>query len=273
VNSLKRIIRPLIYFLFFFDLLKIRRLKNKHLNEKVYIVADSAELRFFDFKRFDDIPMICFNFSWLINDVIERKSPLYAHMIEPFAFTSKSVLGLDTRNYLKKRINDNNVIFFTSLTNRFSFISERIYYLFRYIPFDKVTKNFMKVNRNFMLWSGLTAISIAIYMGFKEAYLIGFSTHSSSFEEHWYSKTLTKTNPLDHLRSDVAYNKQFHYLSEFIKLTSIGINEVEDSYFEYIKYSDYSGVLPVNNDNISMTDINFLKFVHSDNLYPKEIIL
>ena len=268
-------IKILIFYLFFFKLLKLRKLKGKHKTEKVYIVADSAEIRFFDFKLFDDSAMICFNFSWLINDIFNRKQPLYAHMIEPFGFTRISPLSKDTRNYLRTRILSGNLVFLTSLTNFLSLRGKNIYYLFKRIPLDKTTKTIQDRDRNYMLWSGLTAISLAIYMGFSKVQLIGFSTHSESFKEHWYSKNLTKSdeNVVTRLKNDYEFNYFLNHFSKFIEIESIVMSNVRESYFRTISYYDLKKTLPVYQENLKMTDKDFLDLMHKDKIYPDETIL
>jgi len=266
--------KSIIYITFIFDLMKIRKLKNIHKGEKVYIVADSAELRFFDLKKFDDAPMICFNFSWLIDDIYYRKSPLYAHYIEPYFFTCKSKLSRDTRKYLTKRIKNGNLTFFTSLSNRFSLNGKNIFHLFQKIPFDKLTKSLYEDENNFMLWSGSTAISLAVFMGFKEAFLIGFSNHSNSYVEHWYSKNLTLQSPnlVNYLRNDLLYKFYFDKFTKYIEMRSILTSDVEDCYLEYVIYKDITFTDPSYKKNSEMTDFYFLKLMEIENLYIEETI-
>lgn len=271
---LKKILKQLIYWLFFVDLMRVNKFKNIHKGKKIYIVGDSAELRFIDFKLLDDAPMICFNFSWLINDIYNRESPLYASLIEPFAFTPFSPLNGDIRKYLKRKISNKKLKFFTSITNRFSISGANVFYSFKQIPFDNLTKSFQKDDINFMRLSFSYALSLAIYMGSSEIHILGVSTHSNSFVEHWYSKNLNKMhrNMLVDLRNNSPLIYLINKFNFHAKIKNILISDVDDSIFEYELYFELLNSKIEYKENLEMTDLLFLHYIDKTKLYPSEDI-
>lgn len=250
---MKKKIKLLLYYLFYpLVLRKVSQFKNKHEGEEVYILADSTEVRFMDLGAFDDKPMICFNMSYFINEISDRKMPTYGHLIESFYFYKTYKFKnktLKLQDFIKVLIKNKKIIFFTNLTNILNFIGVNTNFVFLKLPKDQFTQNELNKNRLFSKWSVKTAISLAIYMGFKKAYLIGFSFTSEAFANHWFDdlpiKSFKEVNGIDavsKLRNNKGNNEFFKEADNHIKVIGITISKPNESYFEWIEYAEFTGL-------------------------------
>jgi hypothetical protein len=260
---IKKYLKEIFYFLCFPLLLYfILPLKHKHLGEEVYILADSTELRFMDLSIFDDKPMICFNESFFIKEILNRREVTYAHTIESFYFfkgyKTNNRKKIYLQNLIKPLIKTGKIIFFTNITNFLNFLPFNVKYVFMRFPFDKFTNKF---RNEFIVtrWSMKFAISLAIYMGFKKAYLIGFSFHSDSYRNHWYDNiTISKFDASKKLQNNYEFNFFFTEAQKEIELVGITVNEPNNSYLNYMLYNEFSKQKLYLRDPYSMTDFKDL---------------
>lgn len=248
---MKEKLKSILYFIAFPILFKTLKFKNLHFNEEVYIIADSSELRFIDIKKLDDKPAIFFNNSYFINGVMDRTQPTYTHLIESFYFYKK--YKNDTRKVglaksIKKLLIKENIFFFTNLTNIFNFIFTPAHYVFNRLPMDKFTKSQLSINTTVFRWSMKTALSLAIYMGFKKAYLIGFSFSDVSLANHWYDDlpiSLFSSPPykdaVDKLKSIPSHNNFFVEAETKIEIIGISLKKPKVSYLKWVLYEDLFG--------------------------------
>lgn len=243
---LKTFLKAIIFIVFFPVLFRLKNFKNKHLGESVYIVGDSAEIKFYDFKQFDDLPMISFNRNFLLNDVKNRKSILYRILAEPFWFYNhgKNNNQFNEMLYLKRELMESKASYFLHLSNIFSTFNLNAYYFFLKFPKDSYTKKL--IDRNVKNFPGTlsASISLAIYMGFKQIYLIGVSHHSESVSNHWYHKGLGSiqewnSNPFNNYKVHAGLVSDL--LNSYVKITGIVPKGNVLSPFETISYEAYTG--------------------------------
>jgi hypothetical protein len=247
--QIKRILYP-IYYLFFG--IKIRKYRNVHFGEECYIVADSSELRYIDMKLLDDKPAIFFNFSWLHKDVEERENVTYAHLVEKYIFYRDYEL-MEGFTRLKRFLlpfkRKNNFHFFSYITNFFGLLGYPTNFLYLKLPQDNLTKEMLS-HRQFTFWSLLVAISLANYMGFSKAYLIGHSFSSSSLANHWYENKpisiFKDNNGNDGNARMVSKNFEFLFNSKELRLDIVGVTLDTPlfSFFPYVTYNQLFGVDP-----------------------------
>lgn len=277
---MKKTLKNLFYFLCYpLILSKLLKLKNLHKGEEVYIIADSPELRYMDLSLFDDKPAICFNTSFFISDISNRKSPTYASLIESFHFykaheVNGKKLYLD--RMIKKLIKEQNLFFFTNLTNYLNFLSTSTYYVYLKFPKDLFTDHQKKFNTIVTNWSVKFAVSLAIYMGFKKIYFLGFSFHNNSLAFHWYTHGDLKNfsdksyydnksfnNAAQKLRETKHIHDFFDAAKQKIDIVGITIFEPDDSYFDYITYENYtSSNKKYKNPSEMTTNFELLSFLN-----------
>lgn len=271
-------IRQLAYLLSLPSLFKIKKFKNKHQGQKVYLLGDSAEIKFYEFNSFDDHPMICFNYSFLINDVKKRKKETYALTVEPFWFLINRFKNLFhdgilmseySRNYIKK----NKIVFFSSLTNSLVLSGRNIYNLFYKIPGDYFTGEVLKSGYKFNAGAFQTALTLAIYMGFKEVVVLGVSHHSGSVQNRWYHKGLGLENIKE---TDWPLNTPdridfMNLVKKYVSVTIITPNPSTSLFFKTLSYTDLTN-RPLNyKENHEITDLTFLESVKNSNDYNIEV--
>lgn len=233
---------------------RISRFKNIHKGQVVYILADSAEIKLYDLKLFDNHPMICFNRSFILSDIINRKSVTYNLFGEPFYFYKNKLKRNQAEMlYLKDKISNSPNASFIHFSNILSLFSKRVIYFYHQLPFDYYTKlNNKKHFKNFQ-WTGATAISIAIYMGFSKIILVGFSVHSKSVKNHWFHYGLGREIDWD------RYEWKDNRTHAGIDLDDIeGLAEI----YALVPYNNVkSSFRIINYENFFATKIKYTEFV------------
>lgn len=235
---MKLILRKLLYKSLIYN---TSSYKDIHKGEEVYIIADSSELRLIDFSKFSNKIIISFNLSYFIDDLLYSNNKIYAHLIESFYFSKKYNTekgNLKLANEIKELVRNKNITFFTNLTNMIYFPSLKkiINFIFLYLPNDKFTKNQFDKNYPVTNWSIMTAVSLAIYMGFKKAYVIGFSSHTEAYVNHWYDDLILEKNTdnmYHYLTNHIQRHDFFQNAQKHIKIVSLLTKKPQESYFEY----------------------------------------
>jgi hypothetical protein len=259
--------RNILYLLAYpFFLKKVKKFKDIHHGEEAYIIADSSELRLMDLTVFDDLPAICFNFSFFINDILNRTKPTYTHLIESFYFYKYFTYEgnrLNITKSLKNVLDSRNFVFFTNLTNILNFFLYDVYYLFMTLPEDKFTKKIKQEDKFVTSLSIKTAISLAIYMGFKKVYLVGFSFHSESLAHHWYDDLPIENFRVQYgkpaqemIRKSKSKNYFFEEANKSIEIVGVTPFKPEESYFPYVLYENHFGKKIQLRSPFEMTDFH-----------------
>lgn len=100
-------IRRIIYILFYFKLSRVKKLKNIHKGETVYLIGDSVEFKYYDMMAFDNHPAIFFNKSYLFEGVENRVNKSYALTVEPYYYWSifkKTTRKNEFRKFFLKKL-------------------------------------------------------------------------------------------------------------------------------------------------------------------------
>lgn len=262
----------LIFLLLYPFLRKSIKLKNSHKGEKVYLVGDSAEIKFFDFKNFDDAPAIFFNKSILFGNNLHRRSKSYALTVEPYYFFRMfKKKRLDSRfiKYYFKKIYYNNIIFIHSASNLFLLPLKRFIPIYKKLPKCEFTRELLENNNRFNAGAFQAAFSFAIYMGFKEIVIIGVSYHSKSVQNHWIYEGLGKVdiNEFERGLNTSERNSFINFAKKYVdKISLITYKESSSIYFETITYQDYTGEKIIYRENHQLIDEYLLKI--SQGIYP-----
>ena len=238
---------------------KIRILKNKHEGETCYLFGDGVSIKYFDLSSFAD--KISFSLNWIsVHKEFKELNCKYAFNTMPYFFYPRFTHPY-TSNSLQKIyrnfINENDQIkFFVNLSNYPVLRNSNVFHLFNKIPDKK--NNFLNdcYLNNINIFTGVFrySISLAIYMGFKEIYLIGCDyTNKIIRRGHWYEKR----EGIPYAVPD--YEKKFlNIVSKYVKITSI--NLIGDSFnIPSISYSSFTGKKPKYRENTELVDISILK--------------
>jgi hypothetical protein len=266
--------RKIIYITFYPLLIKIFKMKNAY-NGKVYILGDSAEIKLYDLKLFDDAPMLCFNRSILLNDIKQRKNNTIHLMGEPFFFVPgkhDSIRQIEVE-YLKRNIISSDRSTVIHLSN-FPFLKKKnIDYVFYKFPRDKNTSSLVKKNIKPFQWTGSIAIHLALYMGFNEIVFIGISNHTYPYLSHWYKKGLRKDSrspnfSVDATRGLKGYDS--NNLKASCEISTIVSNPISKSIFKTVFYEEYTGHKIAYRENTELVDNDYLEIL--EQIYPGEVL-
>lgn len=260
----------LIYIVYQKRIDKITKFYHLHNGESLYLLGDSAEIKFYDLTQFDNLPMICFNHSYLINSIKLRRSKTYGLTVEPYIFMRERIVNKFIskitlmHEYCRKYILRSNLVFFISLSNFFFFRGKNVYNLFLKLPGDSFTKDLLEYNYKFNAGAFQTAISLAIYMGFKKAYVIGVSHHSNSVEHRWYNKGLGKTSLTEYYWNLNTKDRMlfFEIARKYIDIEIITPYQSTSLFFKPISYSEFTGKELLYRENVELVEKEFLDSVN-----------
>jgi hypothetical protein len=272
---MKKLLYTISYLLFYPFLKRNSRFINKHSNEECYIIGNGKSLKYYNLTDFNDKISIGVGAIFLHKDFKKinvkyyfEGHPFFYYPIWKNVYThkfEKNILGMF---YKKKVIENDNIIFFTSLTNIFSMFKKNVYFLFhfgeKFKTFEKcqIEKKFTTLN------SGLAgALGLAINLGFKKITLVGcdYCMHPRSIG-HFYE------NIIDHDDYDInIQNKDL--LNKAQKKILIDIIIPNDKYtvqdIDFILYKNHSGNEPKYLENLNLVDSISLDILDKSNMQYK----
>lgn len=274
--------QSLIYILNFFLQNKFKRLntlQNIHRDEICYIFGDGVSIKHFNIKNFSNFKSIVCGKLYLHNDFeylncqyIVNCDPFF---ITPFFLNLKNKYGADPNSKnkkfltydpislnLKNFIDENkNINFLVDITN-YPFVNgNNVFYISRFFRDYKLNKIFSKLNSYEMFGQTLpTAITLAIFLGFKKIYLVGCDyTHFPSRNSHWFENQLPK----------IWYKKYLNYMKAFfreatkhVKITTITLDGVSKN-LEYITYKEFTNTDPIYYENSKLLTENNIRTLSS----------
>ncbi|MBU3564449.1 hypothetical protein [Polynucleobacter sp. MWH-HuK1] len=160
----------------------LKRFSNLHKGKTCYIFGDGPSIKWFNLSEFSNHPAICCGQIPFHKD-FHKLDVKYILITEPWLFVPK--LFQPNITYLHQLVHIANEYknlivstpekeFFVSLSNRFALTGKNIHYVYRGLP--QIRNKTDALLGNFDLFGGSfhAALSLAYYMGFKKAYLIGF---------------------------------------------------------------------------------------------------
>jgi len=244
---------------------RMRKLHNRHRDAECYIFGDGPSIAHFDLLQFSDKIGIGVNAFPRHKDagqtklkywVVAEPAMFYPPIIRTFfnrggnlrwrlqirRFYSPPVSGLDDLTH---------VISFWNFPFRFRRSTQ--YFLDRFPhPSRKSTDRSFAESFD---GSINAAISLAIYLGFSRAYLVGFDyTHDPPAGGHWYDINDGDVRPNLH-----GYNwSYFDQVGPSIELVTVTVTE-QNTYLKSITYSTLTGRAPVKKQNREMLKHEDLK--------------
>lgn len=269
-------IKKVLWFIFSNLLEKINALKNKHKDEECYIIGGGATIKWFDLSKFSDKKSIVVNFVPFHLD-FNKLNCKYCILSEPFWFLpfekvikvtakkSKSILSYfriipnPTQAYYKEFMKKSKSnFFFINLSNILTTNYNNVFYLFKKIPKSNLFQDFIDNGLNPYDGSFRTAVFLAIHLGFKKAYLVGFDyTHTPSRIGHWFEKG-------EGVQSDlVNYDYDFlKFITKYIDIETVTIENGKHK-LKSVSYKDLTGEEPIYRQNTDLASIETLKVLSS----------
>ena len=235
--------------------------KDKHKGDSCYIIGDGSSIKYFNLYSFNNLISFACNYIPFHND-FEKLNSKYCVMSAPFYFSPffgyddpmrKRHLYLMSKHYetiIKKYpekqffFNLSNYPFINTINSNFNFLN--------YPSIDN-DKSFISNRINCFTGSLRHSVSLAIYMGFENIYLVGCDyTHSPSVSKHWYEKGQGQVN------EQSTYETEFFKIaSKFTNITTVTVNGKSDK-LNYITYENLTGDKPFYKENTELISESYL---------------
>ena len=228
---------------------RINVVRNQHLGQSCYIFGDGISLKYFDLKLFGNLPAI-----------VTAKVPLHVEigfldakywvLPEPvFCWPSPWTPYSKTKRRLHSpyRVRKLGIQPIMHATNFPFTFGTRSFFIFDDFYDDSLDNSFITRNTTGFKDTFTAAISTAIYLGFSQAYLVGFDyTHCPSRTGHWYE--FGTGNISNHKN----YNRDFiEEASKSIELTTITLDGTSDL-LPSISYEAFTGDSPKLQNNLDL---------------------
>jgi hypothetical protein len=236
----------------------MRPLRNSHAGETCYIIGDGISLKHFDLGQFSNHISIVGGKVHLHADFVHLNArywvnPTPLFWSPPWALAARIIRKLHSP-YRLKQLNVQPIV---NVTNLLFSIGSKSKYFFDDFPDRDLGESF--ITKRFDCFASTTTalVTMAIYMGFSEAYLVGIDyTHRPSRLLHWYEKG-------EGVISDHSgyYQDFFQVAQEFIKLTTVTLDGSSDV-LPFITYKELTGKDPHFRDNsllVKGRDLKLLK--------------
>ena len=202
----KYVSRTLKLFLLYKNKKKINdliNLRDIHKGQECYIFGDGVSLKYFDLSVFSDKIAIGSN-NLIFHKDFKKINIKYYSIYEPFWFLPYFVSGFKGVKFWKNKIQKYHslkakeniqITFFTDISNSIRFKGSNIFYVSNQIINDLTDVNFISHKINSFEGSLRAQITMAIFLGFKKAYLVGHDyTHEESLSRHFYENGIGKKN-------------------------------------------------------------------------------
>lgn len=259
MNLLKRFITWILHR----KVSEIDKLYQRHAGEECYIFGTGTSIKWMDLGHFKDKVSILGNMAIYHKDALSLNAP-YCTMIEPFAFYSyQPYRGYGKlqfiRNYIGKEFlkiikNAPRVLFFINISNfPVAKFSNVVFVNKRYIPpFEE--KNPFKDRPDTHDGTLKFQLSLAIFLGFKKAYLVGHDyTHRNSKSLHFYEKGEGVLNGNKNFCKDFI-----EYAKNHIELVTVTIDDSSET-MDSIEYKKLTGQVPKFRENVDIVEYEKLR--------------
>ena len=231
--------------------------RDRYKGQSCYVIGDGPSVKWFDFSKFTDRPVICCNMFPLHRqfDELDVKACI---MLAPLYFAPR---------FLRKR--HDYLINSEELSRGYKemvLMKKNISFVFHYsnMPFiNYENSNFIGKTANFsnkslrkLDWFGggfYASLGLAIYLGFSKISFIGHDAWllQPSHEGHWYERGMN-----EQININDPLKQRLESIDLGVEINAIGINHYGKS-IPVVSYSDFTGLEPVYQENIDLlSDIN-----------------
>jgi len=182
-------------------ILNLNLFEDRHKGETCYILGDGPSLKEFDYNALKGYPSICCGMQAFHKD-FNKINVKYYSLVEPYLFYPDWMIVSKKLQYLKehRKITNEfrkiistkkNITFFLNLSNFLAIRKKNVAFAHRYL---------LKKNAKFIKFfeqeidpfggSFSATLSVALLLGFKKVYLLGFDAFTiKQSRQRWYEKT------------------------------------------------------------------------------------
>jgi len=245
--------------------LNLKEFYNLHEGESCFLFGDGPSVRMIDYSFFTQKIAFTCGMQLFHRDFHKLNCPYYV-LIEPFLFYSDWLLWSKKRQYLKKHRLVSNEIrdlikarrdmeFFLNLTNFFSIRGNNVTFLHQSLLCrDQKFKTFLNNQINPFASSYHSLLSLAMIMGFKKVYLVGFDAYNIKPSPYrWYQKDFDD-NPYE---GEMIKDPYLEIYCEDIELFNISV-EPTKSLANHYSYEEFSGEKATLQDNLSIINNSYI---------------
>lgn len=243
---------------------RLSQFQNKHSGECCYIFGDGASLKWFDLRAFSDYPVFTLSFL-LFHNQAKNLNIKYGVLTDTYYFYPYYKLHLPPYTYWRNKIqlayrskikSHNKADYFLSIAAYPVLRGSNVFYPFKYLANDELSRKLKLANLEQFHGSLRTAISLAIYMGFKKIYLVGCDyTHEMSKIGHWYEVGEGENQKVS------EYNKDFFTVArEFSEIVTVTLSG-DGSVLPGETYEEHTGKLPIYKENVDLTSDEYLRLL------------
>jgi hypothetical protein len=234
---------------------RIHRYKDAYKGQSCYLIGDGISVKWFDLAAFSNKTAIPCAFIPFHND-FHKLSVEYLSVAEPWWFypwerdpATTGRFKANPRQLAYRKIIENHPDkkFFINLSNYPVLKGKNVIYVSRDFYDNRLSEGFITRRINGFHGSLRTSISLAAYMGFDHAYLVGYDyTHLPSRNLHWYELGEGVLHAHDN------YNKDFFAIAkEFIDITTITLDGTS-AFLNSVTYKEHSGREPLYRENTEL---------------------
>jgi hypothetical protein len=207
----------LLYFKLKKHLKKNRSLKNKHYNKRCFIVLNGPSLNNYDLSKLKDEVVLVTNHFYKSNKYLDTY-PSYYLITDNHFFNNKvnNHANEDVKNLLDSRKHNMKfIINYNFIKFQRNLVDENVFLTYsKHMPRKKrIISELHTLSSNFITVS-LYAINAAIYMGFKEIYLLGYDFEPGILQ-HFYknskSEEIFKSEKIKQTEKDSVCGKYWQY--------------------------------------------------------------
>lgn len=242
---------------------KLDKLYNSHKGEECYIFGDGASIKWMDLEHFTDRVSIIGNMCIHHKQINALRvpycatvEPFYFYPIVPIMFNEKRCFFNNKmgKKYREAIASKPETLFLLNYSNYFATNRSNIIFVSRhYIPkfeYNNPFKDRLDSHQGTFKFQ----ISLAIFMGFKKAYLIGHDyTHLPSRNGHFYEKGKgTLVEQKDFCKDFILYAKKY------IEIITITLREKSEN-LQYVTYKDFTGADLDYKENTEVVSMDKLK--------------
>jgi len=250
------------------QLSRLDSLYQRHAGEECYIFGNGVSLKWMDLHQFSNKMSIVGNFGIYHKEASALKIPYYTiiqpYFSWPYSIDDNRLLRLSKNNlykeFCKSIVQNPKTLFFLNFSCYPIAKFDNVVFVSRYYkpPFE--LRNPFKDRDDSHIGTLRFQISLAIFLGFKKAYLVGHDyTHFPSRAAHFYEKGSGKS----------CANKDFcaefiNYAKPSIELVTVTLDSVSET-MDYVTYKALTGKEPRFRENIEILDRDKLENLDNSN--------
>jgi hypothetical protein len=220
-------------------------LRGRHGGEECYIFGDGVSIKSFDLHHFNDKPAIAVGVMPHHVD-FAKLDVRYWILPEPMFFWPAIHRGAYISRRHRKTFQDffrprhvlpKSVMSFLNVTNFPTGLFHNVRYVFDKFPRDRrFTHSSSSID--FFAGSINASLSLALYLGFSRAYLVGFDyTHEPATAGHWYETGMGIPQEFD------SYNEEFFsWISQWMEVITV-TPEQQQTRLASIDYQSLTGAV------------------------------